>query len=157
MTKTEQFDATTQTLLTRASIGEWLEEYNPSHEEFQNLLGRLTSVYDEYHAARKEAELESIRSLLKAKGITVEDLLGGQKQSKKKGSSAPTAKHLIWYVNAEGEKVQTEIAGKGQTSGDLKEFLDYAKGLGIARKQIIEMTNEEWNEKFTPYMNKMKK
>ncbi|WP_429013064.1 hypothetical protein [Aeromonas hydrophila] len=156
MTKTEQYDATTQTLLTRSEIASWLDEYNPTHEEFQNLLGRLTSVYEEFHSKRKEADIEAMRTLLKAKGISVQDLLG-QKQTKKKGESSPAAKHPIWYVSSIGEKVQGEVADKGPTSGDLKEFLDYAKGLGITRKQIIDMTEEEWSEKFTPYINKMKK
>lgn len=156
MTLTEQFDATTQTLLTRSTIVQWLEEYNPSHEEFQSLLSRLTAVYEEFHSKRKEADIEAMRTLLKAKGISIEELLG-KKEPKKKGESATTQKSPIWYVNDSGEKVHGEIGSKGAAPAEMNDFLEYAKGLGITRKQIIEMTEQEWDDKFTPYINKMKK
>lgn len=156
MTKTEQQQAAIEVLSNRQSVAEWLNEWQPTHEEFEALVARLTSVYEDFHNEKKKADIENLLQLMKAKGISPQDLIPNTSPKPKQKSESEKLK--IMYVTKTGEVQTTLIGAKGRVAdAEVSEFLSYAKDIGLSRSQIAAMSDEEWTTKFTEYMKKMKK
>lgn len=137
----DKYDIVSEILGSRESITGYLEHVDMKQDEFAKLSDRLYTSFNQYHESKRKAEIEQVLSILKAKGIDPEELIGESKPRTQRSSNA---------ARSDGVRAVIENKFYRYLDDDGKECVIYRKPLGKPSKAMAKWFNEQ-KEKYPEF------